>query len=228
MLAPVALETKAERLFDAEKYPSFGTARLAGDLHLRDQGSVHMRYMLTGSQTQTDSRIQAVFEQVVSDLAPLLDTDIFLVHIGAHYINDGVEKYIEAIKEVINNCLVTLPGDIYWREYAPSHFGGETGKYNALNFPTTCAPADRGERYLNEVTQVLLTECGEACAHIKWVPIFAPTLQRHASHTGDHINKTKMGDWAKNLDCRHYCLNVIDVWNIIFLHMACGESTRQA
>ncbi len=220
MLTPVALETKAKRLFDAENWPSFGTARLAGDLYLRGQGSIHMRGMNTGS----------VFEQAISDLAPLLDTDIFMVNAGAHHINNGVEKYIEAMKEVINNCLVKLPGDIYWREYAPSHFGGETGKFTG-KFPTTCAPADRGERYLNEVTQVLLTECGEACDHIKWVPIFAPTLQRHASHTGDHINKTKMGDWANSLDCRHYCLNVIDVWNIILVHMACGESTttsRQA
>ena len=51
--------------------------------------------------------------------------------------------------------------------------------------------------------------CKEDCAHIHMLPVYHLSLAAHNSHHGSYGRGIDEGQ----IDCRHYCANVIDTWN---------------
>lgn len=51
--------------------------------------------------------------------------------------------------------------------------------------------------------------CKEDCAHIHMLPVYHLSLAAHNSHHGSYGR----GVNERQIDCRHYCANVIDTWN---------------
>jgi hypothetical protein len=51
--------------------------------------------------------------------------------------------------------------------------------------------------------------CKEDCAHIHMLPVYHLSLAAHNSHHGSYGRGIEEGQ----IDCRHYCANVIDTWN---------------
>ena len=51
--------------------------------------------------------------------------------------------------------------------------------------------------------------CQEDCAHIHMLPVYHLSLAAHNSHHGSYGRGIDEGQ----IDCRHYCANVIDTWN---------------
>ena len=171
----------------------------------------------------------ALWTAALSTVPELTSKDIIVVNEGAHHINSGVDAYKAMIAELILVQLRPMQATVYWREYAPAHFGGASGAFVADTALAvrTCEQASVGETEWNDIVKELLLACGDECNHIKWLPVYNLSLPRHAMHTGDHIDKSVRGAWAMNsLDCRHYCLPVLDYWNIALLHSMCmpGDS----
>ena len=88
---------------------------------------------------------------------------------------------------------------------------------------SSAAPPQLGEVEINDFVKGVLQTCGKDCGNIKLLPVFQLSLPRHGMHTGEHIDKSVRGAWdAARLDCRHFCLPVVDVWNQIMLSTICG------
>jgi hypothetical protein len=51
------------------------------------------------------------------------------------------------------------------------------------------------------------------------LPIFDLSLPRYDSHHGS-FGRGRFDD--KATDCRHFCNNVVDVWNTVFFNMLCA------
>lgn len=73
----------------------------------------------------------------------------------------------------------------------------------------TCEAAAYGEYYYDTHIMRWLQQCGPACAHIHMLPVYHLSLPQHNSHHGSFGRGTE----KRRIDCRHYCSNVIDVWN---------------
>jgi len=203
-------------MFTAEGFVDMNPMKYFGDIELPEGFSVHVRGLM-GYEPDT-------WQDGLDALAPLKNSDIFVVNFGAHHLEKGMEEYRKIISEVILNELTRLPGTVIWREYSPAHFGGPTGEYVATEKALNCSPASVGELYTNEVPKHVLMECGERCKHVKWLPVHSVSLARYGAHTGQHISKTKRGIWNANiLDCRHFCLNVLGLWNEILFSMLCSS-----
>ena len=80
-----------------------------------------------------------------------------------------------------------------------------------------CDPASVGEYWFREHVVHTLKECGPACANIRLLPIYDLSLSRHNSHHGTYGRGKETG----YTDCRHYCVNVIDWWNVVLYAMVC-------
>jgi len=80
-----------------------------------------------------------------------------------------------------------------------------------------CDPVTVGEYWFREQTLAALKECGEPCKKIKLLPVFDLSLARHDSHHGSFGRGKDMGV----TDCRHFCKNVVDWWNILLYSMIC-------
>ena len=219
MLSWVAVSSNSKRVFDAQNFHKFEDSKYRGDLTLPYNATVHMR----GMNKWDTKRWQAW----VSELGGLGRSDILVVNFGAHYTEGTWEEYQSTMQEIILGELRKLPCTIYWREYSPVHFGGESGKFYHNISIDACVPAAKGETEYNRYTKNLIRKCGAACAHIKWLPIFGPSLARHGSHAGDHIPNKARGYWVRALhhDCRHFCLNVVDLWNQILFAMMCRPAS---
>ena len=163
-----------------------------------------------------------LWRAALSTVPEITSKDIVVVNEGAHHISSGVDSYKATISELILKQLRPMPATIYWREYAPAHFGGPSGAFTFNAAQQQCEHASVGEHQWNDYVKETLIACGDDCRHIKWLPIFQMSLPRHSMHTGEHINKSVRGAWdVKYLDCRHYCLPVLDYWNIALLHSIC-------
>ena len=73
----------------------------------------------------------------------------------------------------------------------------------------TCEAAPYGEYFYDTHIMRWLQACGAPCAHIHMLPVYHLSLPQHNSHHGSFGRGTE----ARRIDCRHYCSNVIDVWN---------------
>ena len=60
-----------------------------------------------------------------------------------------------------------------------------------------------------EIIKYLRNDCGPACSHIHVLPVYHLSLLAHNSHHGSFGR----GVEDKQIDCRHFCANVIDTWN---------------
>lgn len=105
---------------------------------------------------------------------------------GAHYTKGGLDDYKIQIRTVMAE-LKRLPCPVCWREYAPAHFDGPSGRFQRDTSLNVCAHAEVGETEYNAVTRQLLRECGAACSHIRWLPIWDVYLPRHGSHAENHV-----------------------------------------
>ena len=218
-LRPVTLQTQGSRLFDGENFATFTQSKYAGDLNLTTGASVHMR----GIQSYSAH----LWETVMSTMPTLTSKDIVVVNEGAHHIYN-VEAYKSTMTDIIMKQLRPLPATVYWREYAPAHFGGPSGAFVPNPSLPRCEQATVGEPEWNQIVKDLLLACGNECSHIKWLPIFKLSLPRHSMHAGDHIDQSVRGNWATAIrDCRHYCLPVLDYWNILLLHSMCPPEGEQ-
>ena len=219
MLSKIAVSANSSRIFDAQHFHKWQDSKYRGDMTLPGNASIHMR----GMNKFDKQRWQAW----AKDLGGLRSSDILVVNFGAHYTEGSMEDYQAEMQSLILGELRKLPCTVYWREYSPVHFGGPTGKFYHNISITACGPATLGETEYNEQTQRILNECGAACAHIRWLPIFGPSLARYGSHAGDHIPDKARGFWLHALhhDCRHFCLNVVDVWNQILFGMMCNPAS---
>ena len=74
-------------------------------------------------------------------------------------------------------------------------------------------------RYGDWTRTFLNTTCGGPCAKIRVLPIFDLSLPRFDSHHGS-FGRGRFDD--KATDCRHFCNNVVDVWNTVFFNMLCS------
>lgn len=71
--------------------------------------------------------------------------------------------------------------------------------------------------YVSEQHCPVSQECGVACKNIRLLPIFDMSLPRYDSHHGTYGRGKDTGF----TDCRHYCVNVVDWWNIVLYSMMC-------
>lgn len=69
------------------------------------------------------------FADIATEVGPYTESDIIIVSIAAHYGKSGPEAYTKDMTALIHEHLKHYPATVYWREYAPSHFGGETGEF---------------------------------------------------------------------------------------------------
>ena len=81
-----------------------------------------------------------------------------------------------------------------------------------------CEPARVGEFWYDEYVRDVLGRCGQPCAHISMLPIFNVSLGRFNSHHGSF---GRGRDEDKLTDCRHFCNNVVDVWNQVLYNFLC-------
>jgi hypothetical protein len=81
-----------------------------------------------------------------------------------------------------------------------------------------CEPAAVGEFWYDEYIRELLRECGPRCAHISVLPVFDLSLGRPDSHHGS-FGRGRVDDAIT--DCRHFCNNVVDVWNVVLYNFMC-------
>ena len=63
----------------------------------------------------------------------------------------------------------------------------------------------------------VLKQCGKACEKIRLLPIFDLSIARYVSHHGT-FGRGKENGFT---DCRHYCVNVVDWWNIVLYSILC-------
>ncbi len=82
----------------------------------------------------------------------------------------------------------------------------------------TCEAAAYGEYYYDTHIMRWLQACGAPCSHIHMLPVYHLSLPQHNSHHGSFGRGTE----ARRIDCRHYCSNVIDVWNQVCLPATYG------
>lgn len=224
MLGPGAIAVNGTRMMDAKHFMQFQDSKYRGDLLLPGNASVHMR----GINKFDDG---ARWRNWLRDLGGLSSTDVLVVNWGSHYtLHGSFEDYKQEMQRIILGELRQLPCQIYWREYSPTHFGGPSGKFTHDPNVKACAPAETGETEYNDWTRQVLANCEAACAHIRLLPIWGPSLGRFGSHAGDHIPEKNFGFWVKAVrhDCRHFCLNVLDVWNQILLNMMCSPAVVRA
>ena len=80
-----------------------------------------------------------------------------------------------------------------------------------------CDPASVGEYWFREHVVHTLKECGPACSNIRLLPIYDLSLSRHNSHHGTYGRGKETG----YTDCRHYCVNVVDWWNVVLYAQMC-------
>lgn len=63
----------------------------------------------------------------------------------------------------------------------------------------------------------LLKTCGSECSNIHMLPIYHLSLAMHNSHHGSFGR----GRRDRAVDCRHWCDNVLDVWNQVLYNELC-------
>ena len=80
-----------------------------------------------------------------------------------------------------------------------------------------CDPASVGEYWFREHVVHTLKACGAECSNIRLLPIYDMSLARHNSHHGTYGRGKEVG----YTDCRHYCVNVVDWWNVVLYAMMC-------
>lgn len=66
--------------------------------------------------------------------------------------------------------------------------------------------------------------CKEDCAHIHMLPVYHLSLAAHNSHHGSYGR----GVNERQIDCRHYCANVIDTWNQVLYNKLCFQGADVA
>jgi hypothetical protein len=87
-------------------------------------------------------------------------------------------------------------------------------EYCLWHLKVGCRYGDWARTFLNKT-------CGASCANIRVLPIFDLSLPRYDSHHGS-FGRGRFDD--KATDCRHFCNNVVDVWNTVFFNMLCAWS----
>ncbi|CAL8469667.1 g9208 [Coccomyxa elongata] len=173
----------------------------------------------------------SLWDDVFAEIGPLTQHDVIIVNFGAWYprfnFNEPkapFEAFKLDVKELFLEKLSKYPAQSYWRTYSPTHFGGATGTFLAVEeglegVPTRqrCEPASVGEFWYRDHVVSVLKECGAACKNIRLLPIFDMSLSRYDSHHGTYGRGKESGF----TDCRHYCVNVLDWWNIVLYSMMC-------
>ena len=74
-----------------------------------------------------------------------------------------------------------------------------------------------GEYWYDRWMREELTNCGESCSHVHMLPIFQMSVTRADSHFGSFGR----GRSDKQIDCRHFCQNVVDQWNVVLYNKFC-------
>ncbi|KAK9916493.1 hypothetical protein WJX75_003317 [Coccomyxa subellipsoidea] len=181
----------------------------------------------------------SLWDDVFAEFLPLTENDTIVVEFGAWYprfntfqMGTPWARYVNDVQELFAQRLRNYKALVLWRAYGPTHFGGPTGTYTALveHLPDlpgqmTCEAAAYGEYYYDTHIMRWLQQCGPACAHIHMLPVYHLSLPRHNSHHGSFGRGTE----NRRIDCRHYCSNVIDVWNQVLYNKLCfGDSSAVA
>ncbi|EIE21418.1 hypothetical protein COCSUDRAFT_43154 [Coccomyxa subellipsoidea C-169] len=173
----------------------------------------------------------SLWDDVFAEMGPLTDRDVIIANFGAWYprfnFNEPrapFEAFKADVKDLFVDKLSKYPAQTFWRSNSPTHFGGATGTFTAVEeglpgVPARpkCEPAAVGEFWFREHVVSVLKECGAACAKIRLMPIFDMTLARYESHHGTFGRGKDTGF----TDCRHYCVNVVDWWNIVLYSIMC-------
>ncbi|CAL8467294.1 g6831 [Coccomyxa elongata] len=176
----------------------------------------------------------SLWDDVFAEFMPLTEKDVILVEFGAWYprfnsfqMLSPWTRYLNDVQELFSKRLTQTPALVLWRAYGPTHFGGPTGTYTAIteHLPELpgqmiCEAAAYGEYYYDTHIMRWLQACGAPCNHIHMLPVYHLSLAQHNSHHGSFGRGTE----ARRIDCRHYCSNVIDVWNQVLYNKLCfGE-----
>ncbi|CAL5228102.1 g11175 [Coccomyxa viridis] len=193
------------------------------DVKLGNGGEIHVRCF---------GRYNAsLWDDVFAELPPLTAQDVIIINFGAWYPRFNFneprlpwESFQLDIRDLFVDKLSKSPAQAYWRTNSPTHFGGATGTFTAIEEPLEgvpvrerCDPASVGEYWFREHVVHTLKECGPACSNIRMLPIYDLSLSRHNSHHGTFGRGKETG----YTDCRHYCVNVIDWWNVVLYAMMC-------
>ncbi|CAL8469668.1 g9209 [Coccomyxa elongata] len=174
-----------------------------------------------------------LWDDIFAEFAPITEKDVILVNFGAWYPRFKISEphlpwvqWQNSMTELFVDKLASSPAQVIWKDYSPSHFCGATGTFNGIDegIPgvpprAKCEPASVGEFWYGDwIRTYLNTTCGEPCAKIRVLPIFDLSLARYDSHHGS-FGRGRFDD--KATDCRHFCNNVVDVWNTVFYNMMC-------
>lgn len=87
-----------------------------------------------------------------------------------------------------------------------------------------CQKTDIGEFWFDEQLQALLRACGKPCQHIGILPLFQASLPLHNSHFGTYGRGRAEGE----IDCTHFCSNVVDQYNTILYNYLCAAEGTAA
>jgi hypothetical protein len=112
---------------------------------------------------------------------------------------------------------------LYWCHLPPHKAGfhctldGGQEAAKELKAGGVCPPTKLGESWYEEYVRAFLRKCGTKCSHISLLPVFQLTVGRPNSHMGSFGH----GKDGHNLDCRMYCSNVVDQWNVLMFNLLC-------
>eukprot|EP00884_Botryococcus_braunii_P000146 jgi/Botrbrau1/10131/Bobra.0191s0004.1 len=205
---------------------------MVGDIQLEDGGSVHYRGFGVLNLTLWDDMITEFEEQY----GRLTENDVIMFNFGAWYPrfrqNDWWSVFKFTMAKLIETRLQHMTATVYWKEYAPAHFGGRTGTWtgieeslsDVLPVREACEPAQFGEYWYNDWIKQIVSKCGMPCSHIRILPIFNLSLARYNLHHGSFGRGTLAKKPVR--DCRHYCQPVVDLWSIVFFNSECFGNLR--
>ena len=108
------------------------------------------------------------------------------------------------------------PGILSKRVF-PDTFLVEQEAAQTLKEGGVCPPTKVGESWYEEYVRAFLRKCGSKCSHVSLLPVFQLTVGKPNSHMGSFGH----GKDGQYLDCRLYCSNVVDQWNVLLYNLLC-------
>ncbi|EIE21588.1 hypothetical protein COCSUDRAFT_66960 [Coccomyxa subellipsoidea C-169] len=172
-----------------------------------------------------------LWDDVMKPFGELQADDILVVNFGAWYPRYSVldphhpwPAWQKDMKELLMERLAGYKARTFWRSYAAAHYGGTNGTNTfeeeaakELKAGGVCPATKLGESWYEEYVRAFLRKCGTKCSHVSLLPVFQLTVGRPNSHMGSFGH----GKDGHNLDCRMYCSNVVDQWNVLLFNLLC-------
>ena len=125
--------------------------QFVGDIELNNGAKIVIRSFGTYNSQ--------LWDDVMSDFAPLTAQDVVLVNFGAWYPRYKISEphlpwlqWQSDMSAMFRDKLVRTPAQVFWKDYAPTHFCGATGTFTGIDESLrevasreTCEPAAVGE-----------------------------------------------------------------------------------